>query len=120
MYEYEGENNPILASEGEERRLLRHLNKITRRADRTEEEDEIIRRGYYKVLHRVLNSLTTMDYRDEMDRVDLKRVVQYISTRLVEYWNCGVPVIKSYHRDGDIRLISSQGSLYSFLIFTSF
>ena len=41
MYEYEGENNPILASEGEERRLLRHLNKITRRADRTEEEDEI-------------------------------------------------------------------------------
>lgn len=111
---YKGQSDPILASEGEERRLLRHLNKITRRGDRTVEEDEIIRRGYYKVIHRVLNSLTTMDRRDEMDRVHLKRAVLYISTRLVEYWNCGVPIIKSYHRDGDIKLISSQGNFCSF------
>lgn len=109
MSQYEGQDNPVLATETEEKRLLRHLNKITRRAERTVEEDEIIRRGYFKVLHRVLDSLSTMDHRDEMDRLQLKRTVQYVSTRLVDFWNSSVPVIKSFYRDGEIRLISSQG-----------
>lgn len=113
MSQYEGQDSPVLATETEEKRLLRHLNKITKRAERTAEEDEIIRRGYFKVLHRVLDSLSTMDHRDEMDRLQLKRTVQYVSTRLVDFWNSGVPVIKSYYRDGEIRLISSQGMLLS-------
>lgn len=116
MSQYEGQDNPVLATEIEEKRLLRHLNKITKRAERTAEEDEIIRRGYFKVIHRVLDSLSTMDHRDEMDRLHLKRTVQYICTRLVDFWNSGVPVIKSFYRDGEVRLISSQG-WYIFYIY---
>lgn len=111
MSQYRDDSTPTLATEVEENQLLRHLNKITRRSERTMEEDEIIRRGYYKVLHRVINSMSTMDHRDSMDRLHLKRCVLYVSSRLCEYWNCGVPVVTSYHKDAEIRLISSQGKL---------
>lgn len=108
------DGTPILRNEVEEQELLRHLNKITRRSERTMAEDEIIRRGYYKILHRVINSMATMDRRDDMDRARLKRCVYYISSRLCEYWNSGIPIIFSHDQETEIRLVSSQGMTLCF------
>lgn len=74
------------------------------------------RAGYFKLLHRAIDGMTTLsaDYvADVADQTEhRRRAAQYLCTELCAYWNSGLPCIYSCQTGQAIPLISSEGTAF--------
>lgn len=108
---YSEKNEPKLLTVQEEVELLQHLKAID--ACEEGESSKVGRAGYYKVLHRAIDSMKTLSENyvaESSDQIDhRRRAALYLCSELCAYWNNGLPYILSFSAGAPIPLISSEG-----------
>lgn len=105
-------DKPTLASTKDEAHLLEQLHAIDAGSD--SESSKTSRTGYYKLLHRAIDGMTTLseDYVAEVaDQTEhRRRAAQYLCTELCAYWNNGLACVYSCQTGETIPLVSSEGT----------
>jgi hypothetical protein len=95
----------------EETDLLAYLEALD--GGQTTEQGEIdrgSRSGYYRVLHRVVDSMKTLSTEGSERTEHMRRAAQYVCTEMCRYWNGGLPAyVLSFSASAPIALLSSEG-----------
>jgi hypothetical protein len=107
-------NEPKLLKSEDEIELLAHLKAVDPRSET--DASKAARSGYYRLLHRAMDSMTTLSEEyvaDVCDRADhRRRAALHLCTELCFFWNNGLAYIFSTFPNGaQIPLISSEGML---------
>lgn len=98
---FKGSDEAKLKTEQESRRLKNYLAQL--KADHTAGATTG-RSGYFRFLRQVIKSMPSFAPLPD------KRAVHFVSAELCDYWNCGLPYVKS-HDNKLIELISFEGEL---------